>query len=201
MPFKNQKVLDARKAAKGLCLRGAHIDRPEDTYPVRTLTMGFSIRVDEDATKDTLVQMCERISEMFGEGHLFKPLGNKGLLNWVKWPGQTVGIGSGQKEMRLLVHPHHRVPTIAWPTEVPDDVLVRWRDDDSLCLRRGQYKTQLLSTGDAPLWSMEELEVIRGVFRTAGWRVAGLTSIRGLGRYRPRKTPRKNLKDYRYVTT
>ena len=201
MPFKNQKILDARKAAQGLCLRGAHIDRPEDCCPVRTLTMGFTIRVDEDVSKDTLVQMCERISEMFGEGHEFRPLGNKGLLNWVRWPGQIVGVGTSLKEMRLLTHPKERMTAITWPSEVPHDVLVRWRDDDSLCMRKGLYKTQLLSYGDAPLWSIEQLEVIRGVFRTAGWRVAGLTSIRGLGKYRPRKTPRKHLDDPRYFVT
>jgi hypothetical protein len=167
---------------------------------VRTLTIGFAIRVDEDVSKDTMVQMCERISEMFGDGHEFRPLGNKGLLNWARWPGKLDGIGSSVKEMRLLVHPKRPVASIAWPEDVGEDVLTKWKGDDSLCMRRGLYKTQLVAHGDAKRWHMDELEVLREVFRLAGWRVNGLTDIRNLGS-RISKRPRKHQNDPRYVVT
>ena len=167
---------------------------------VRTLTMGFWFRVDESVSKDTMVQMCGRISEMFGDGHEFRPLGNKGILSWRRWPGQLAGIGSSLKEMRLVIHPKRPVATIAWPEDVGEDVLERWQGDESLCLRRGLYKTQLVALGDAKNWRLEELEVIREVFRLAGWRVGGLGDIRGLG-LRRRKAERKRLNDSRYVPT
>lgn len=80
----------------------------DDNSLVRTLTMGFSIRVDEDVSKDTMVQMCGRLSEMFGEGHEFRPLGNKGILNWARWPGKLgndILATTSLKEMRLMIHP------------------------------------------------------------------------------------------------
>jgi hypothetical protein len=72
-----------------------------------TLTMGFTITVDEDASKGTVVAMCEDMASMLGEGHALRPLGGrKGLLSWHKWPGRVDGVGTGLsgKEMRLLVH-------------------------------------------------------------------------------------------------
>ncbi len=183
----------------GECLRGAQTVYTDDTCPVRTLTMGMVLRVDEDVSKDTMVQMCERISEMFGPGHVFKPLGNKGLLSWASWPGKLEGIGTSAKEMRLLTHPWDKTMTsVTWPAEVPEDVLTRWREDESLCFRKGLYKTQLLATGEAGPWRKEELEIIRGVFRLAGWRVTGLNDLRGIGVYTKRKTPRKRIRDRRY---
>ncbi len=174
----------------------------EDTCPVRTLTMGFVIRVDEDVSKDTMVQMCNRLSEMFGPGHVFKPLGNKGLLNWASWPGKVEGVGSSVKEMRLLTHPRERrMEAVTWPQEVPGDVLDKWREDESLCFKKGLYKTQVLATGEARPWNKEQLDIIRGVFRLAGWRVSGIKELRGLGGYKPRDKPRKKLKDSRYVVT
>jgi hypothetical protein len=170
------------------------------TDAVRTLTMGFAVRVDEDVSKDTMAQMCERISEMFGEGHEFRPLANRGLLSWARWPGKLDGIGTSIKEMRLIVHPKRPVASIAWPGDVGEDVLVKWKGDDSLCLRRGLYKTQLVAQGDAKRWHLDELEVLREVFRLAGWRVNGLKTLRGLGSVK-RSEPRKNQNDPRYVVT
>ena len=71
------------------------------------LTMGFTITLDEDASKGTVVAMCEDMASMLGEGHALRPLsGRKGLLSWHKWPGRVDGVGTGLsgKEMRLLVH-------------------------------------------------------------------------------------------------
>lgn len=168
---------------------------------VRTLTMGFTFRVDEDVSKDTMVQMCGRISEMFGDGHEFRPLGNKGILSWRRWPGKLEGVGTSLKEMRLAIHPKRPVEAIGWPgADVGEDVLTRWQGDESVCLRRGLYKTILVALGDAGRWQMEELEVIREVFRLAGWRVNGLRDIRGLGSVKSTK-PRKRLYDPRYVPT
>lgn len=171
----------------------------EDT--VRTLTMGFALRIDESVSKDTMVQMCERISEMFGPGHEFRPLGKRGMLSWVRWPGKLDGVGSSLKEMRLVVHPMRPVEVIGWPADVGEDVMERWRGDESICLRKGWYKTQLVALGDAKGWHIEELEVIREVFRLAGWRVTGLRDIRGLACYSKPRPPRKHLDDRRYVVT
>ena len=71
--------------------------------------MGFTITLDEDASKGTVVAMCEDMASMLGEGNALRPLGGgkkKGLLSWHKWPGRVDGVGTGLsgKEMRLLVH-------------------------------------------------------------------------------------------------
>lgn len=148
-------------------MRGAVFTKPDDTCPIRTSTMGFSIRIDEDVSKDTLVQICKRLSEMFGEGHVFKPLEKRGLLNWARWPDKLDGIGMSGKEMRLVQHGKGRVPAIAWPKDVGERVLDQWLDDESLCIRKGIYRTQLFAYGEAPCWHKDELELIRGVFRSA----------------------------------
>jgi hypothetical protein len=72
-----------------------------------TLTMGFTITLDEDASKGTVVAMCEDMASMLGEGNALRPLGGrKGLLSWHRWPGWVDGVGTRMsgKEMRLLVH-------------------------------------------------------------------------------------------------
>jgi len=173
-----------------------------------TLTMGFTITVDEDASKGTVVAMCEDMASMLGEGHALRPLGGrKGLLSWHKWPGRVDGVGTGLsgKEMRLLVHggslPRTGLScvsfggesfclrlllvffagTIGWAEDVREDrVMEEWRDDESVALRKGRYRTQLASFGGAPRWRPAELEVIREVMQAAGWRVTGLSCLRGL---------------------
>lgn len=55
-----------------------------------------------------------------------------------------------------------------------------WREDDSVCLRRGRYRTQLAVYGEAPRWMVYELDVIREVMCGAGWRVTSVWSLRGL---------------------
>lgn len=165
-PYKHQKLLDRRERQKELCMRGAVFTKPDDTCPIRTSTMGFTIRIDEDVSKDTLVRICNRLSEMFGEGHVFKPLERRGLLNWARWPDKLDGVGMSGKEMRLVQHGMGRVPAIAWPKDVGENVLDLWRDDESLCIRKGIYRTQLFAYGEAPCWHKDELELIRGVFRS-----------------------------------
>jgi hypothetical protein len=88
--------------------------------------------------------------------------------------------------------------TIGWPEDVDEErVMELWRDDESVALRKGRYRTQLASFGGAPQWRVVELEVIREVMTAAGWRVTGVHSVRGtkggtrLGR---------NPKDSRYYS-
>lgn len=188
------------------------------------LTMGFTITLDEDASKGTIVAMCEEMASMLGDGNALRPLGGrKGLLNWWRWPGQVSGVGSGMsgKEMRLVVHPGSPLytgecvscfrdcfllgrdeagltGTIGWPEDVREETVMElWREDDSVGLRKGRYRTQLACFGDAPRWRLPELEVIREVMTGAGWRVTGASSIRGL---KPATRIGRNPRDSRYYS-
>ena len=164
---------------------------------VRTLTMGYTIKMDDDVSKLELVNICRELALMFGEGHEFRPLKGKGLLNWTRWPGKVDGVGISSKEMRLMAHTAEANQTVSWP-DVPDNVMELWDDDGSLGIRRGRYRTQLAAYGDAPTWTREELEVIREVFMThGGWRVSRVVSLRGLGN-RVWKVQRRDPKDSRY---
>jgi len=96
------------------------------------------------------------------------------------------------------------VEAIAWPSsDVGPDVLERWKDDESVCLRRGLYRTQLVAIGDdVERWNVEDLEVIREVFRLAGWRINGLRDLRGLDAVKlSKRPPRKRVIDHRYMPT
>jgi len=163
--------------------------------PIRTLTMGYSLKLDGDVSKRQIISVCKELSAMFGEGHEFRPLGNNGLLSWSKWPGKLEGVGSSGKELRLMLNYKTSMTAISWP-EVPPNVMQLWEEDDSLGMRRGVYRTQLAAYGEASRWTREELEIVRDVFMSAGWRVGLVSSIRGL-RNRGENS-RVNPKDVRY---
>jgi hypothetical protein len=165
-----------------------------------TLTMGYTFRLKEgDVTKGKMVAICREISEMFGPGHEFRPLAGKGL-QWRKWPGKREDDVMSGKEIRLLP-PEKNPEPIAWPRDVPDNVMqVRWffiyfccgvltlydrqlwDEDPSLCLRQGFYQTQLVAYGEVKRWTYPELDRIRDVLMRHGWWVSLTTHLRGLGK-------------------
>lgn len=161
---------------------------------VRTLTMGYTIRLDRDVSKKEMVAVCRELEDMFGPGNEFRPYAGKGLLEWKRRYGET---GGGGKMMKLVMHKRWRVETIAWPKEVPDNVMELWRDDDSLCARQGWYRTQIVAFGRAARWNRSELRLMREVFIRAGWRVSGVGSVRGTGQKYAGKCARRP-DDYRY---
>ena len=82
--------------------------------------------------------------------------------------------------------------TIGWPVDVNEETVMEdWREDESVGLRKGRYRTQLACFGDAPRWRVYELDVIREVMAGAGWRVTSVWGIRGV------KNPTKRGRDPR----
>jgi len=108
------------------------------------LTMGYTIRLDRDYSKQEVVAVCRELGEMFGPGNEFRPYAGKGLVEWWRRYGET---GEGGKALKLVMHKRWRVESIAWPREVPENVMELWKDDDSLCVRKGWYRTKLLTYG------------------------------------------------------
>ena len=158
------------------------------------LTMGFTIRLDRDVTKREVVAVCRELEELFGPGNEFRPGNGRVLLDWRTWYGES---GGGGKTMKLVMHKRWRVECIAWPKDVPDNVMELWKEDDSLCFREGWYRTQVLACGRAPLWVRPELRLIREVMVRAGWRVCAVENVRGLSKKYAGKNARKAT-DYRY---
>ena len=162
-----------------------------DEGDVQTLTMGFTIRLDRDVSKGEMVRVCREIGEVLGTGNEVRPSAGKGL-EWARW----AGVGGG-KSLRLAMHKRWRTERVPWPQEVPADVMGVWDGDESVCVREGWYRTQLLSYGGAPRWKRDELEAMRGVMMRNGWRVSGVGSVRGMLKKTAGKAERR-ANDYRY---
>ena len=174
-------------------VRFIRMRRADDNKSV--VTMGYTIRVKRDVTKREVVALCRELEEMFGPGNVFRPGSGRVLLDWRQWYGDSAG--GGTKTIRLVMHKHWRVECIAWPQEVPENVMELWKEDDSLCFRTGWYRTQVIATGRAPYWIRPELRVIREAMLRSGWIVAAAENIRGLTDKYAGKNPRKAT-DYRY---
>jgi hypothetical protein len=164
----------------------------DDTKSV--LTMGFTIRVKRDVTKREVIALCRELEELFGPGNEIRP-GSRGvLLDWRTWYGET---GGGCKTMKMVMHKKWRVESIAWPRDVPENVMELWKEDESMCFREGWYRTQVLACGRAPMWIRPELRLMREVMLRYGWIVCAAENIRGLRQKYPGKNERKAT-DYRY---
>jgi hypothetical protein len=145
---------------------------------VRTLTEGFVFRVQTDITKGQFISLCEDLENLFGPGNRFEPLPGKGL-RWAKWSGMQDSDTLGGKEIRLLPHQRSEIQFVPWPV-VESDARQTWKDDKSLAIKAGWYKSQLAAFGSAPKWRRLELELVRECFQRLGVRVSKVICIRRL---------------------
>ena len=146
---------------------------------VRTLTEGFTFRVPVDITKGQFIGLCEDLESLFGPGNRFEPHPGKGL-RWAKWCGMLANDTLGGKEIRLLPHQRSEIQFVPWPTNVDSDSRQTWKDDKSLAIKAGWYKSQLVAFGSAPKWRRLELELVRECFQRLGVRVTKVICIRRL---------------------
>ena len=145
---------------------------------VRTLTEGFVFRIPSDITKGQFIGLCDDLENLFGPGNQFEPLPGKGL-RWAQWSGMQASDSIGGKEIRLLPHQRSEIAFVPWPVVEPN-ARETWRDDNSLAIKAGWYKSQLAAFGSAPKWRRLELELVRECFQRLGVRVSKVICIRRL---------------------
>lgn len=145
---------------------------------VRTLTEGFVFRVREDITKGQFINLCDDLESLFGSDHKFEPLPGKGL-RWAQWSAVQDKQTLGGKEIRLLPHQRSESSHVPWPVVEPNARQL-WKDDKTVLIRTGWYKSQLVAYGCAPRWRRLELELVRECFQRLNVRVSQVICIRRL---------------------
>ncbi len=163
-----------------------------------TCTGGYKLVAIRDVTRGDFIQMCERLSQLFGEGNEFQPEPiTEGGIIWGKWPGcregeyKTIRIGiNHHKFKRRFINECGRkdctVDEDEWPT-ILDDPMIAWKDDDTVLIHESKtpIATFLKAYHGAPTWEKWDLYKIAHVMEEFGLkrksRVPGMKWLKEYG--------------------
>jgi len=158
----------------------------EPSLKINTLSSGYTMCFDSPMTKGEFIAVCEDIENNTGPGTRWEPLRNGMGLRMASWPGKK-DDGDGVKEMRVTGKARAKcartqMERVVWPV-VEENARELWREDPGPCVRKGRYKTEFVSFGNAPPWRRTETDMIRDALLKRGVKVTSSTRVRQL-RYR-----------------
>jgi hypothetical protein len=132
----------------------------------KTYTNGFDFELNNELTKDGMIEVCRALEMHFGDGNVFVPEGiTDGFILWADWPGKI--DGTAYKCMR---HSRSDSGARAWPW-VAADAMTTWVGSEEVALAAGKYSTFLKAFNTAPAWTVNELQTIKECLQEKGFRV------------------------------
>lgn len=149
----------------------------EGSYRVSTLSQSFTLCFDAMMTKAEIIGICEDLEENAGG-------------RWEPLPGKRIGLrrvfpdnNNSRKEIRVVSRSHVKLQRkkeafVFWPA-VEWNAREIWKDDFTLAVKPGKYRTQLVAMGDGvSKWSSREAGMVRDAFLKRGVKVSSLRQIR-----------------------